>query len=32
MREDILMGTVKGGLIIPENYGRDIAEIKEPRL
>ncbi len=25
MREDILMGTVKGGLIIPENYGRDIA-------
>ncbi|HVI43061.1 MAG TPA: ABC transporter permease, partial [Anaerovoracaceae bacterium] len=28
IKEDILMGTIKGGLIFPEGFGKDIAEHK----
>jgi len=31
MKEDILMGTVKGGLIIPEGFGRDVAGNKSAK-
>jgi ABC-2 type transport system permease protein len=28
IKEDILMGTIKGGLILPEDFGKDITEYK----